>query len=94
MEMDKRERLAFVIDRCLASEAAYKLFDMLGAVSRLDMEDRLAYIELVRSSGLYMEEEVQAIERLIMSGVAVLFKDMIDTVREEKVRLEIKELTM
>lgn len=31
----KNEKLALIVDRCLESEAAYKLFDMLGAVSQL-----------------------------------------------------------
>ena len=50
-----------IVDRCLESEAAYKLFDMLGAVSRLDMEDRLEYIELVKDSGLYTDEEIEKV---------------------------------
>ena len=90
---DRNERLAVIVDRCLESEAAYKLFDMLGAVARLDMEDRLAYIELVKDSGLYSDEEIHAIERLIVSGTAGYFKDVIDQVREEQVRREIDSLT-
>ena len=90
---DRNERLAQIVDRCLESEAAYKLFDMLGAVSRLDMEDRLAYIDLVRESGLYTAEEIHAIERLIVSGTAGYFKEVIDQVREEHVRREIEALT-
>lgn len=89
---DRNERLALIVDRCLESEAAYKLFDMLGAVSRLDMEDRLAYVELVRESGLYTDEEVRAIERLIVSGTAGYFKEVIDQVREEQVQREIAQL--
>ena len=89
---ERNERLAVIVDRCLESEAAYKLFDMLGAVSRLDMEDRLEYIELVKDSGLYTDEEIHAIERLIVSGTAGYFKDVIDQVREEQVRREIDQM--
>lgn len=89
---ESNERLASIVDRCLESEAAYKLFDMLGAVSRLEMGDRMEYIELVKDSGLYTDEEINAIERLIVSGTAGYFKDVIDQVREEQVRREINEL--
>jgi hypothetical protein len=65
---------------------------MLGAVSRLEMGDRMEYIELVKDSGLYTDEEINAIERLIVSGTAGYFKDVIDQVREEQVRREIDEL--
>ena len=86
------ERLAVIVDRCLESEAAYKLFDMLGAVSQLEMDDRLAYVEMVKDSGLYTEEEIGAIERLIVSGTAGFFKQVIDQVRDEQVHREIDEL--
>lgn len=91
---DRNERLATIVDRCLESEAAYKLFDMLGAVSRLDMDDRLEYVELVKDSGLYTDEEIHAIERLVVSGTAAYFKDVIDQVREEQVRREIDDLVV
>ncbi len=89
---ERNERLAVIVDRCLESEAAYKLFDMLGAVSRLDMEERFEYIELVKESGLYSDEEINAIERLIVSGTAGYFKDVIDQVRDEQVQREIGQL--
>ena len=89
---ERNERLAVIVDRCLESEAAYKLFDMLGAVSRLDMEDRLEYIELVKDSGLYSDEGIHAIERLIVSATAGYFKDVIDAVREEQVQREIDQM--
>ena len=89
---ERNERLAVIVDRCLESEAAYKLFDMLGAVSRLDMEHRFEYIGLVKESGLYSDEEINAIERLIVSGTAGYFKDVIDQVREEQVRREIDQM--
>ncbi len=89
---ESNERLAVIVDRCLESEAAYKLFDMLGSVARLEMDDRLEYIELVKDSGLYTDEEIHAIERLIVSGTAGYFKDVIDQVREEQVRREIDQM--
>ena len=89
---ESNERLAVIVDRCLESEAAYKLFDMLGSVARLEMDDRLEYIELVKDSGLYTDEEINAIERLIVSGTAGYFKDVIDQVREEQVRREIDQM--
>ena len=89
---ESNERLAVIVDRCLESEAAYKLFDMLGSVARLEMDDRLEYIELVKDSGLYTDEEIHAIERLIISGTAGYFKDVIDAVREEQVQREIDQM--
>ena len=87
------EKLAVIVDRCLESEAAYKLFERLGAIARLPMEDRLAYIARVRDSGLYSEEEVHAVERLVLTGTASSFKEVIDQVREERVQHEIERLT-
>ena len=87
------ERLAVIVDRCLESEAAYKLFERLGAIARLPMEDRLAYIARVRDSGQYSEEEVHAVERLVLTGTASSFKEVIDQVREERVQHEIERLT-
>ena len=44
---DRNERLALIVDRCLESEAAYKLFDMLGAVSQLEVGPPTAVIGMV-----------------------------------------------
>ena len=88
----RNEQLAVIVDRCLESEAAYKLFDMLGTIAQLDIEARMEYMELVKQAGVYSEEEVQAIGRLIISGTAHYFKEVIDRVREEQVMQEIDEL--
>ena len=90
----QHERLAQIVECCLESEPAYKLFDMLGAISKLDVDAKLHYMDLVRESGVYSEEEVQAIGRLILTGTAQYFKDMIDKVREEQVRREIDEMML
>lgn len=87
------ERLAAIVERCLGSEAAYKLFERLGAIARLPMEERLAYISRVRDSGQYTEEELHAVERLVVTGTASSFQEVIDQVREERVRNEIERLT-
>ena len=88
----QHQRLAQIVECCLESEPAYKLFDMLGAISQLDVEAKLHYMSLVRESGVYTEEEIEAIGRLILSGTAQYFKDMIDQVREEQVRREIDQM--
>ena len=93
MNDSQEERLAVIIGRCLESEKAYKLFDMLGAIAQLDMDARLEYMELVKESGMYSDEEVHAIGRLIISGTAHYFKEVIDQVREAQVRREIALLT-
>ena len=89
----REERLAAVVERCLESEAAYKLFERLGAIARLPMEERLAYVARVRSSGWYTEDEVHAIERLVVSGTAKSFQEVIDHIRQERVQHEIERLT-
>jgi hypothetical protein len=89
----REERLAVIVDRCLRSEAAYKLFEMLDTIARLPVDERLAYVARVRDSGWYNEEEIQAIERLVVSGTASAFKEVIDQVRQERVQHEIKRLT-
>ena len=88
----KNERLAVIVERYLASPAAYKLFDMLSSVAQLEVEAKIEYMELVRDSGLYRDEEIHAIERLIISGAAQYFKDAIDQVREEQVQREIEDM--
>ncbi len=88
----KNEKLALIVDRCLESEAAYKLFDMLGAVSQLDMDAKVEYMELVKDSGAYSEDEIEALKRLIISGAAHYFKEVIDQVRDEQVQREIDQL--
>ena len=88
----KNEKLALIVDRCLESEAAYKLFDMLGAVSQLDMDAKVEYMELVKDSGAYSEDEIEALERLIISGAAHYFKEVIDQVRDEQGHREIDQL--
>lgn len=89
----REERLAAIVDRCLQSEAAYRLFEKLGAIARLPMEERLAYVARVRDSGWYTEEEVYAIERLVVSGTASSFGEVVDQVRQERVHHEIERLT-
>ena len=88
----RNERLAVIVDRCLESEAAYKLFDMLGAICQLDVDARLEYMNLVSESGVYSDEEIDALERLIVTGAASYFKDVIDQVREEQIQREIGDL--
>ncbi len=88
----KNERLALIVDRCLESEAAYKLFDMLSSVAQLDIEAKVEYIDLIRESGVYSQEEIHALERLIISGAAHYLKEVIDQVRDEQVRREIDSL--
>ena len=88
----RNERLQHLVERCLESEAAYKLFDMLGKISQLELDARLKYLDLVRDSGVYTQEEVYAIERLILSGAAHYFKQAIDQRRDEHIRGEIAEM--
>ena len=90
----KNEKLALIVERCLESEAAYKLFDMLGAVSQLDMDAKVEYMELVKDSGAYSKDEIEALERLIISGAAHYFKKVIDQVRDEQVQREIEQLVV
>lgn len=88
----RNERLAYIVERCLESQAAYKLFDMLAAISDLDKDAKVEYMGLVKDSGAYSEEEISAIERLIISGTARYFKQVIDQVREEHVQREIDDM--
>ena len=88
----KNERLALIVDRCLESEAAYKLFDMLSSVAQLDIDTKLEYVELIKESGVYSQEEIHALERLIISGAAQYLKEAIDQVRDEQVQREIDKL--
>ena len=89
---ERNVQLARIVESCLESEAAYKLFDMLGAVADLDAGSKRQYVELVRESGAYTDEEIDAIERLVVDGSARFFKDAIDQVRQECVQREIEEL--
>ena len=88
----RNERLAYIVERCLESPAAYKLFDMLASISDLDKDAKLEYMELVKDSGAYSEEEISAIDRLIVSGAARYFKEAIDQVREEQLQCEIEAM--
>jgi hypothetical protein len=88
----RKDQLARIVESCLECEAAYKLFDMLSAISQLDMDAKLEYMEMVREAGVYTEEEVYALERLIVNGNARFFKDAIDQVRDEQVNREIGEM--
>jgi hypothetical protein len=88
----RNDRLAYIVERCLESQAAYKLFDMLASISDLDREARLEYMELVKDSGAYSDEEINAIERLIISGAVRYFKEAIDQVRSEQVQREIEDM--
>ena len=88
----RNERLAFIVERCLESQAAYKLFDMLASISDLKPDAKVEYMELVRESGAYSDEEIDAIKRLITSGAARYFKVVIDQVREEQVQREIEDM--
>lgn len=88
----RNERLASIVEQCLGSQAAYKLFDMLSSISDLDKQSKSKYMELIRGSGEYSDEEIDAIERLIASGAARYFKDAIDQVREEQIQREIEAL--
>ena len=90
----RNERLAYIVERCLESSAAYKLFDMLASISDLERDAKLEYMELVKDSGVYSEEEINAIERLIISGAARYFKEAIDQVREEQIQREIESMVV
>ena len=92
--LTRNERLAQIVERCLESSAAYKLFDMLASIADLEKDAKLEYMELVKDSGVYSEEEINAIERLIISGAARYFKEAIDQVREEQIQREIESMVV
>jgi len=92
--LTRNERLAHIVERCLESSAAYKLFDMLASIADLEKDAKLEYMELVKDSGVYSEEEINAIERLIISGAARYFKEAIDQVREEQIQREIESMVV
>ena len=88
----RNDRLAFIVERCLESQAAYQLFDMLSAVAQLEHQDKVEYLELVKESGMYTGEEIHALERLILSGAAHYLKEAIDQVRDEQIQREIADM--
>ena len=88
----RNERLAVIVERCLESPAAYRLFSLLASISELDADSKIQYLALVRESEAYTAEEIEAIERLILSGTAQYLKEAIDQVREERIQREIDEL--
>jgi hypothetical protein len=65
---------------------------MLASISQLDVEAKTEYLGMVRESGVYTEEEIHAIERLIMSGAARYFMQVIDQVRHEQIEREIDQM--
>lgn len=85
-------RLMAIVDRCLSNLDSYQLFDALASVSKLPLEDKKRYIEIIRDSGEYTEREVRAIERLVRSGAAFALKQIIDEARDRKIQEEIEEM--
>ena len=88
----RNERLANIVERCLDSRAAYKLFDLLASIGELEPEAKIEYMAMVRESGAYTDEDIEAIERLIISGAAQYFKSVIDQVRAERIQREIDQM--
>ena len=88
----QNERLATIVERCLDSQAAYKLFDMLASIADLEPDAKIEYMGMVRESGAYTDDEIIAIERLIINGGAQYFKKAIDQVRGEQIQREIDQL--
>ena len=97
MEINRRirrseARLIAIVDRCLSNLDSYQLFDALASVSKLPLEDKRRYIEIVRDSREYTEREIGAIERLVCSGSAFVLKQIIDEARDRKIQEEIEEM--
>ena len=86
------ERLICIVERCLESQAAYQLFDMLAGIAGLDLRAKTEYLRMIRVSGAFDEEEIGAIERLIVSGAAQEFKETIDRVRQARIECEIDRI--
>ena len=87
--VEQIDRLAVLVEQCLDSPSAYRLFAVLTTVSRLGVRVKLEFLDLARSSGGYDDQEMGAIARLTMSGAAESFKEVVDQVRDERVRREI-----
>ena len=88
----RNERLASIVERCLESRAAYKLFDLLASIAELEPEAKIEYMAMVRESGVYNDEDIEAIERLIISGAAQYFKSVMDQVRDEQIQRKIDQM--
>ncbi len=85
----RNEQLLSIVERCLESPAAYKLFSMLASIAALDLDARMEYLTMVRESGAYTEEEIDAIERLILGGTAQYLMKVIDRIRDDRIQQEI-----
>jgi hypothetical protein len=91
-KIDLPEQMAIIIDRCLQSEAAYKLFVVLGSIAVMSMDVRREFILMISSTGIYEKDDVQAISKLLLSGKAAEVLDSINQVRKEQVLCEITEM--
>ena len=86
--VEQNERLAIMVERCLDSPSAYRLFAILGSVSKLGLRVKLEFLDLARDAGGHSKQEMDAIARLTLSGAAQDFKAVVDQVCDEQVKRE------
>jgi len=88
-----KQALLAAANKCLEDERSYRFFDHLVSVSEMTSEEQDRVLGQLKHSEAYEEHELAAIQRLILGGGAVAFKQLVDMVRQIRVDNEIELMT-
>ena len=93
-DLKVKHRLLSAACKCLEDEACYRFFDVLARLSRLPDPVKDSYLTDLGISGEYETEEMAALRRLVMEDGAQSFKQLVDVVRDIRVKQEIEQIVV
>ena len=89
-DLRRKEALLSAACRCLDSEQSYRFFDTLASLAELAPDTKVKFLDALQGSGEYRAFELGAIRRLVMGEGATAFKEVVDMVRDIRIRQEIQ----
>jgi len=88
-DLRRKQELLSAACRCLDDEQSYRFFDTLASVAQLALPEKTQYLAFLEASGEYGANEMEAVRRLISGEGAAAFRDLVDMVRDIRVKQEI-----
>ena len=88
-DLRQKQKLLAAACRCLDDEQSYSFFADLASVAQLAPPEKTQYLEFLEATGEYGAHELEAVRSLVSGEGAAAFKDLVDLVRDIRIKQEI-----
>ena len=91
-DLRRKQELLSAACRCLDDHGSYLFFDRMAALARQASHKKEWFSKSQETLEAYETDELATIQRLGMEGGAIVFKELVDQVREIRVQQEIETM--